>query len=105
MPSSTLATTGILIAGRSCSSSRPSGAIQPPWGRTSVRQGSRRPFQRPPRPIRGFNTVPVGDPNHTTMLSLDALMFVGGGPVSTAGGIKVTTLPCSSLAVVAEARW
>lgn len=52
----------------------------------------------------GFNTVPVGDLNHTTMLSLDALMFVGGGPVSTAGGIRVTTLAVLFLAVVAEAR-
>jgi Trk-type K+ transport system membrane component len=34
----------------------------------------------------------------------DALMFVGGGSASTAGGIKVTTLAVMLLAIVAEAR-
>jgi Trk-type K+ transport system membrane component len=40
----------------------------------------------------------------TTWLATDALMFVGGGTASTAGGIKVTTLAVLFLAVVAEAR-
>ena len=38
------------------------------------------------------------------MLLTDALMFVGGGSASTAGGIKVTTLAVMFLAIVAEAR-
>lgn len=39
----------------------------------------------------GFNTVDVGAMRDATLLSLCALMFVGGAPISTAGGIKVTT--------------
>jgi Trk-type K+ transport system membrane component len=39
-----------------------------------------------------------------TWLLNDALMFVGGGSASTAGGIKVTTLAVMLLAIIAEAR-
>ncbi|MFZ5871470.1 MAG: potassium transporter TrkG, partial [Actinomycetota bacterium] len=39
-----------------------------------------------------------------TWLVTDALMFVGGGSASTAGGIRVTTMAVLFLAVVAEAR-
>ena len=39
-----------------------------------------------------------------SLLLMDALMFVGGGSASTAGGIKVTTLAIMFLAIVAEAR-
>jgi trk system potassium uptake protein len=52
----------------------------------------------------GFSTLEVGDMRETTWLLQDALMFVGGGSASTAGGIKVTTLAVLLLAVVAEAR-
>lgn len=52
----------------------------------------------------GFATVPVDEMNETTWLVIDALMFVGGGSASTAGGIRVTTLAVLFLAVVAEAR-
>ncbi len=52
----------------------------------------------------GFSTVEVSQMNETTWLVTDALMFVGGGSASTAGGIKVTTLAVLFLAVVAEAR-
>lgn len=40
----------------------------------------------------GFNSVEIGSLNHATLLVLMLLMFVGGGPCSTAGGLKVTTL-------------
>lgn len=40
----------------------------------------------------------------STWFLTDALMFVGGGSASTAGGIKVTTLAVLLLAIVAEAR-
>jgi len=40
----------------------------------------------------GFNSVEIGSLNHATLLVLILLMFVGGGPCSTAGGLKVTTL-------------
>lgn len=52
----------------------------------------------------GFSTVDVGQMHEGTWLMLDALMFVGGGSASTAGGMKVTTLAVMLLAIVAEAR-
>jgi Trk-type K+ transport system membrane component len=52
----------------------------------------------------GFSTVDVGQMREATWLVQDALMFVGGGSASTAGGIKVTTLAVMLLAIVAEAR-
>ena len=52
----------------------------------------------------GFSTVEVSDMNDSSLLVTDALMFVGGGSASTAGGIKVTTLAVLMIAIVAEAR-
>lgn len=52
----------------------------------------------------GFATVATGDMHEGTWLLLDALMFVGGGSASTAGGIKVTTLAVMLLAILAEGR-
>jgi trk system potassium uptake protein TrkH len=52
----------------------------------------------------GFATVDIGDMREATWLVQDALMFVGGGSASTAGGIRVTTLAVLVLAIVAEAR-
>ncbi|MBD8057480.1 TrkH family potassium uptake protein [Cellulomonas sp. JH27-2] len=52
----------------------------------------------------GFSTVDVGQMHEGTWLLTDALMFVGGGSASTAGGIKVTTLAVMLLAIVAEGR-
>src|SRR5690606_6258617 len=52
----------------------------------------------------GFATVDVAELTGASLLSLDMLMFVGGGSASTAGGIKVTTLAVLFLAALAEAR-
>lgn len=52
----------------------------------------------------GFSTVDVGNMHESTWLLMDALMFVGGGSASTAGGIKVTTLAVMLLAILAEGR-
>jgi trk system potassium uptake protein TrkH len=52
----------------------------------------------------GFSTLEVGEMREATWLMTDALMFVGGGSASTAGGIKVTTLAVLILAIIAEAR-
>ena len=52
----------------------------------------------------GFSVVDMQSATSTTMLLSDALMFVGGGSGSTAGGIKVTTLAVLFLAILAEAR-
>lgn len=52
----------------------------------------------------GFSSVPVHEMTQETWLLTDALMFVGGGSASTAGGIKVTTFAVMLLAILAEAR-
>ncbi len=52
----------------------------------------------------GMSTLDVGQMTESTWLMTDALMFVGGGSASTAGGIRVTTLAVIVLAAVAEAR-
>lgn len=52
----------------------------------------------------GFSTVDTGAMHEASWLLTDALMFVGGGSASTAGGIRVTTLAVMLLAILAEAR-
>jgi Trk-type K+ transport system membrane component len=52
----------------------------------------------------GFNTVDYAAVIPETRLLTDALMFVGGGSGSTAGGIKVTTLMILLVAARAEIR-
>jgi len=52
----------------------------------------------------GFAIVDMESSTATTMLLSDALMFVGGGSASTAGGIKVTTFAVLILAIAAEAK-
>jgi len=52
----------------------------------------------------GFSTFDMDHASEPTWLITDALMFVGGGSASTAGGIKVTTLAVMLLAIVSEAR-
>ncbi|MDO4790944.1 MAG: potassium transporter TrkG [Buchananella hordeovulneris] len=52
----------------------------------------------------GLSTVSVENMDSATWLLQDAIMFVGGGSASTAGGIKVTTLAVLIFAIVAEAR-
>ncbi|ROR72353.1 Trk-type K+ transport system membrane component [Bogoriella caseilytica] len=52
----------------------------------------------------GLATVDISAMSESTWFVMDALMFVGGGSASTAGGIKVTTFAVMVLAIVAEAR-
>ncbi len=52
----------------------------------------------------GFNIDDTNAYTPASLLLMDALMFVGGGAASTAGGIKVTTFAVMLLAIVAEAR-
>ncbi|GAA4418372.1 potassium transporter TrkG [Georgenia halophila] len=52
----------------------------------------------------GLATLDVGEMREGTWFLNDALMFVGGGSASTAGGIKVSTFAILVLAIVAEAR-
>ncbi len=39
----------------------------------------------------GFNSLDIGAMHDETWLIMDILMFIGGGPAGTAGGIKITT--------------
>ncbi|MCL1897298.1 MAG: TrkH family potassium uptake protein [Micrococcales bacterium] len=52
----------------------------------------------------GFSTYPIELQQPATIITQEALMFIGGGSASTAGGIKVTTLAVMLLAILAEAR-
>jgi len=52
----------------------------------------------------GFSTLEFGGLSNATLFVLMLLMFVGGGPCSTAGGVKVTTLSVLVLQGVAQAR-
>lgn len=48
-------------------------------------------FQSVSSRTAGFNTVDIGKLNQGTLLIITALMFIGGSPGSTAGGIKTST--------------
>lgn len=52
----------------------------------------------------GFALTDTAASSPVTLLASDALMFVGGGSASTAGGIKVVTLAVLFLGILAEAR-
>jgi Trk-type K+ transport system membrane component len=52
----------------------------------------------------GFNAVDTGSLGEESLLMTIALMFIGGGSASTAGGIKVTTFALLAFVMWAEAR-
>ncbi len=52
----------------------------------------------------GFNSVDIGQMNPETWLGMDVLMFIGGGPAGTAGGIKVTTFAVLLFIIATELR-
>ncbi|WP_256329395.1 TrkH family potassium uptake protein [Actinomyces ruminicola] len=52
----------------------------------------------------GLSTIAPEHMHESTWLLQDALMFIGGGSASTAGGIKVSTFAVLVLAILAEAR-
>ena len=52
----------------------------------------------------GFNTVSIADMHPATWFGIDILMFIGGGPAGTAGGIKLTTFAVLVFIVVSEIR-
>lgn len=61
-------------------------------------------FQSVTARTAGFNTVPIADLTPASKLVLMLLMFVGGSPGSTAGGIKTATLAVVLAAVVTTLR-
>jgi trk system potassium uptake protein TrkH len=52
----------------------------------------------------GFNTIPIGDMREETLNITTAMMFIGAGPASTSGGIKVTTFAVLGYAMWSEVR-
>ena len=52
----------------------------------------------------GFNSLDYSQMREETWLTQIMLMFVGAGPASTGGGIKVTTMVVLFLFIVSEAR-
>lgn len=61
-------------------------------------------FQSVTSRTAGFNTVPQGDLSDTGKLFTYILMFIGGSPASTAGGVKTTTMFIVILSAIASAR-
>ncbi|HTL40999.1 MAG TPA: potassium transporter TrkG [Pseudolysinimonas sp.] len=61
-------------------------------------------FQSVQTRTSGFNSVDIGSLNGATLLGMDVLMFIGGGPAGTAGGIKVTTFGVLLFILLAEVR-
>jgi trk system potassium uptake protein len=61
-------------------------------------------FQSVQTRTAGFNSVNIGEMNGATLLAMDVLMFIGGGPAGTAGGIKVTTFGVLLFILIAEIR-
>jgi potassium uptake TrkH family protein len=52
----------------------------------------------------GFNTVDIGGMHEPTLVVTTILMFIGAGPASTSGGIKVTTFAVLAFALWSEIR-
>jgi potassium uptake TrkH family protein len=52
----------------------------------------------------GFNSIDFGAVQEPTIMVTTALMFIGGGPASTAGGMKVTTFILLGFVMWAEIR-
>lgn len=70
-----------------------------PW--TRVMAGF---FQSVQTRTAGFNSVDIGALRDETWLAMDILMFIGAGPSSTAGGIKVTTFAVLFFIMMTELR-
>lgn len=52
----------------------------------------------------GFNTIDIGAQREPTLNVMTVLMFIGAGPASTSGGIKVTTCAVLVLSMWSEIR-
>lgn len=52
----------------------------------------------------GFNNLDISQMGSASWLVMDALMFIGGGPAGTAGGIKITTFAVLFFIALAEVR-
>ncbi|MGI9823793.1 TrkH family potassium uptake protein [Agromyces sp. Marseille-Q5079] len=61
-------------------------------------------FQSVQTRTAGFNSVDIGAMREETWIGMDVLMFIGGGPAGTAGGIKVTTFAVLFFIMLTELR-
>ena len=61
-------------------------------------------FQSVTARTAGFNTLDIASLREDTLLFMMLLMFIGGAPASTAGGIKITTFAVVLMATVAMLR-
>lgn len=61
-------------------------------------------FQSVQTRTAGFNSIDIGAMDSASLLGMDVLMFIGGGPAGTAGGIKITTFAVLFFILVAEIR-
>lgn len=52
----------------------------------------------------GFNTLDIAAMHTQTWFTHDVLMFIGGGPAGTAGGLKITTFTVLLFIIVTEMR-
>ncbi len=59
-------------------------------------------FQSVQTRTAGFNSVDITQLHEATWFGMDALMFIGGGPAGTAGGIKITTFGVLRFIIIAE---
>lgn len=61
-------------------------------------------FQSVTTRTAGFNSVDIGNINNSTALLFMMLMFIGGAPLSAAGGIKITTFAILVMFVVSSIK-
>ena len=61
-------------------------------------------FQSVQTRTAGFNSIDVAQMDAASWLGMDLLMFIGGGPAGTAGGIKVTTFAVLFFIMYTELR-
>jgi len=61
-------------------------------------------FQSVQTRTAGFNSIDIGAMHPASWLGMDVLMFIGGGPAGTAGGIKITTAAVLLFIIITELR-
>lgn len=61
-------------------------------------------FQSVQTRTAGFNSIDVAQMDAASWVGMDLLMFIGGGPAGTAGGIKVTTFAVLFFIMYTELR-
>lgn len=61
-------------------------------------------FQSVQTRTAGFNSIDIGAMHQASWLGMGVLMFIGGGPAGTAGGIKVTTFAVLFFIIATEVQ-